>query len=287
LPDKMILGLGIVQNIHDLKSYFTAEIWMGWLFTLVQVILILIAGRIIIIVVNKAISKTMVERPNSRFALDQRRTVTFRKLMQNVVSYTINFIVILMVLNQFGVHLAPLLAGAGVVGLAVGFGAQSLVKDIITGFFIILEDQFAVGDVIQTKTFKGTVEAIGLRTTRIKSWTGEVHIIPNGTFQEVTNFSVNNSLAVVDVTVSNERNLDKIQSALVDIMQKLHETDDNIIKAPQVLGVQTLGEAETVIRITAECRPTTQGAVARRINGEIRSALYTPDVKVSSPQGDI
>jgi small-conductance mechanosensitive channel len=287
LTDKMTLGQGIVKNISDLKAYFTAEIWMGWLFTLVQIVLIIVAGRIIIKLVNKAISKMMVERPNSRFRFDQRRTVTFRKLIQNAVSYMVNFIVILMVLYQFGVELAPLLAGAGVVGLAVGFGAQSLVKDIITGFFIILEDQFAVGDVIQTKTFKGTVEAIGLRTTRIKSWTGEVHIIPNGTFQEVTNFSVNNSLAVVDVTVSNERDLDTIQATLHDIMQKIHETDDNMIKAPQILGVQTLGEAEAVIRITAECRPTTQGAVARRINGEIRSALFSADVKVSSPQGDI
>ncbi len=94
-------------------------------------------------------------------------------------------------------------------GLAIGFGAQSLVKDIITGFFIVLEDQFAVGDVIQTGQFKGTVDMIGLRTTRIQSWTGEVHIIPNGMINEVTNFSVNNSIAVVDISIAFEEEVDR------------------------------------------------------------------------------
>ena len=108
----------------------------------------------------------------------------------------------MLILGQVGLNLGPLLAGAGVLGLAIGFGAQSLVKDVITGFFIIFEDQFGVGDVIQIDQFKGTVEEIGIRVTRIKSWTGEVHIIPNGNIKQVTNFSTYNSIAVVDVSIA-------------------------------------------------------------------------------------
>lgn len=104
--------------------------------------------------------------------MNPRRLITVGELLKNVTSITSNFIMVMLVLGEIGYDLAPLLAGAGVLGLAIGFGAQSLVKDVITGFFIILEDQFAVGDVIQTGSLKGTVEIIGLRSTRLVSWTG-------------------------------------------------------------------------------------------------------------------
>ncbi|GJM68402.1 hypothetical protein HMSSN036_06180 [Paenibacillus macerans] len=103
--------------------------------------------------------------------MNPRRLVTVGELMKNITSITANFILLMLVLGEIGFELGPLLAGAGVLGLAIGFGAQALVKDVISGFFIILEDQFAVGDVIQTGSYKGTVEMIGLRSTRLVSWT--------------------------------------------------------------------------------------------------------------------
>ncbi|MDV2887601.1 mechanosensitive ion channel, partial [Alkalihalophilus pseudofirmus] len=112
------------------------------------------------------------------------------------------FIALMMVLSVFGIDAKALIAGAGVVGLAVGFGALSLVKDVISGFFIIFEDQFSVGDHIRVGEFEGNVETIGLRTTKLKSWTGELHILPNGNITEVTNFSVNNSIAVIDIAIA-------------------------------------------------------------------------------------
>ncbi len=117
------------------------------------------------------------------------------RLLQNVFSYAIYFVAGVMILETLSVDVRGLLAGAGIVGLAVGFGAQNLVKDIITGFFIIFEDQFSVGDYVRVGTFEGTVEEIGLRTTKIKSWTGEINILPNGSIVEVTNFSLHNSVA--------------------------------------------------------------------------------------------
>ncbi len=107
--------------------------------------------------------------------VSERREATLLKLLQNVLTYFIYSMAILMILSTLTINVSAVLAGAGIVGLAVGFGAQSLVKDVITGFFIIFEDQFSVGDVIRVGQFEGTVEEIGLRTTKIKSWTGELH----------------------------------------------------------------------------------------------------------------
>ena len=105
------------------------------------------------------------------------------KLLENTLAYVVYFSAILAILAEFSIDVKGLLAGAGVLGLAVGFGAQSFVKDIITGFFIIFEDQFSVGDYVKIGTAEGTVEEIGLRTTKIKAYGGEIHILPNGTYQ--------------------------------------------------------------------------------------------------------
>lgn len=246
---------------------------MDILWTSVRIIAIFIVGRIIVKLVHKALDHSMKERENSRLKFDTRRTHTITKLIKNMISYVVYFIVILTILSQVGIDLRPLLAGAGVLGLAIGFGAQSLVKDVISGFFIIFEDQFAVGDTIQTGSYKGTVELIGLRSTRLKSWTGEVHFIPNGSINQVTNYSLNNSVAVVDVTISADMDIDL---ALLTIKQTIHheqEMDDNLIKPPEVLGIQSMGASEVVIRVTAECKTNTHLSVSRKLNAEIKKAL--------------
>lgn len=180
---------------------------------------------------------------------------------------------VMLVLGEMGFELAPLLAGAGVLGLAIGFGAQSLVKDVITGFFIILEDQFAVGDVIQTGTLKGTVEIIGLRSTRLVSWTGEVHIIPNGMITNVTNFSVGTALAVVDLPFSNTKKLEGCVELLQGAMQRLKEEQGQIPQVPSVLGIQSLTASEYVLRIAVECPPSIRAEVERQIQTYAKEAL--------------
>jgi small-conductance mechanosensitive channel len=174
----------------------------------IKIIIIYIAARLIIRITDKMIEHMLAAKYRGPIKFDPRRANTIGKLIHNLISYTVNFISVLLILGELGVNLGPLLAGAGVLGLAIGFGAQSLVKDVITGFFIIFEDQFGVGDVIQIDQFKGTVEEIGIRVTRVKSWTGEVHIIPNGNIKQVTNFSVYNSLAVLDISIAYEADVD-------------------------------------------------------------------------------
>lgn len=274
-----------IDLFEELKNYVSdPAVWTSLVFIAIKVLLILIAGRLVVRVVNKALTHMMVERERNPLKFDQRRTKTIGKLLSNIVGYTVNFIVILLVLNQFGMNLGPLLAGAGVLGLAIGFGAQSLVKDVITGFFIIFEDQFGVGDVIQTGTFKGTVEEIGLRVTRLRTWTGEVHIIPNGSIQQVTNFSINNSIAVIDISIAYEADVDQAIAIMKETLQTEHEKLESIVKLPDVLGVQAMGASDIIIRVTAECKPNTHFGVERELKKSLKLALDRGGIEIPYPK---
>ncbi|WP_409343663.1 mechanosensitive ion channel family protein [Paenibacillus sp. MBLB4367] len=271
--------------LEETVAYFTdPAIWVSFIIIVVKIIVIFIAGRIVSRVTNKAIEHMIREREQSPLKFDQRRTKTIGKLIGNVIGYATNFILLLLILNQLGFNLAPLLAGAGVLGLAIGFGAQSLVKDVITGFFIIFEDQFGVGDVIQTGNFKGTVEEIGLRVTRIRNWTGEVHIIPNGSIRDVTNFSIYNSVAVIDISVAYEADVDKALDLMRETAKQLYETNENIVKEPEVLGVQNIGNSDVVLRMTAECKPNMQGPVSRVIKAELRKVFEWNEIGIPYPK---
>ena len=260
--------------------------WSEILRTFVYIFIIWIVGRIIVNISKRAIEHMMEERQKSPLKFDPRRTKTIGKLIRNVISYTVNFFVILLILSQLGFDLTPLLAGAGVLGLAIGFGAQSLVKDVITGFFVIFEDQFGVGDVVQIGTYKGTVEEIGLRVTRIRSWTGEEYIIPNGTISQVTNFSVHNALAVVDIPVAADQDIEKITTMIEQIANQAAEQSTDIVKAPQVLGVQEIGQTEVVLRLTAECLPNKAAGVARLLKAEVKKALEQGKESVREANSD-
>ncbi|MCU6710996.1 mechanosensitive ion channel family protein [Paenibacillus sp. J5C_2022] len=249
---------------------------------IIRILLIIVLARIAIWLLHKTVNRIVNEQTRKKQPNETRRMTTVGRLLNNGVSYVIYFIAGMLVLSEFGVDLGPLLAGAGVVGIAIGFGAQSLVKDILTGFFIILEDQFAVGDVIQTGQFKGTVEVIGLRTTKLQSWTGEVHIIPNGMINEVTNFSLKNTLAVVDVSIAYEADIERAIEVINATMDEL--THENLVKRPEVLGVQMLNASSVSIRIVGECMPNTHAIVTRAMNKAVKEALDKHGIEIPYPK---
>ncbi|OPG97563.1 mechanosensitive ion channel protein MscS [Chryseobacterium mucoviscidosis] len=250
-----------------------ADMWVNILFSSIRIVIIFIITRIVIKIVSRIIDRTMARKQEGKIRVNPRRFITVGELMKNATSITCNFIMILLLLSEINVKVGPLLASAGVLGLAIGFGAQGLVKDVITGFFIILEDQFAVGDVIQTGTYKGTVEVIGLRTTKLVSWQGEVHIIPNGTIASVTNFSMSNSLAVVDIPMKGEQSLDESVHLVKRALVGIEDRDLNIVKIPDVLGIQSMSTSEYVVRIVAECLPNSRASVERQIQGDVKKTL--------------
>lgn len=250
-----------------------ADMWWQFLFSGIRIVLIFVLTRIAIKLINKIIERSLQGKDSNRMRTNPRRFITIGELSKNVVSSVFNFIMIMLILNEFGFNLGPLLAGAGVAGLAISFGAQSIVKDIITGFFIIFEDQFAVGDVIQVGTYKGTVQMVGLRTTRLVSWNGEVNIIPNGSIISVTNFSLSNSLAVVDVPLKLERSMDDALKLVKQAVEELKDDHPEMLKMPEVLGIQSLTTAEYAIRIVAECQPNSRASVERAVQTSVKKAL--------------
>ena len=206
-----------MQKLID--KFQNEDTWMNIGEGLLKIIAILIITNILIRLGKLMIRNVFKIRNLSPLSTSERREETLSKLLDNVLSYVVYFIAFMMILSVLGIDVKALIAGAGVVGLAVGFGAQSLVKDVISGFFIIFEDQFSVGDHVRIGQFEGNVETIGLRTTKIKSWTGELHILPNGSIIEVTNFSINNSIAVVDIAIAYGEDIAKAEKVIEDTIQ--------------------------------------------------------------------
>jgi moderate conductance mechanosensitive channel len=278
--------LDTVKKILDSLFGFAAneDFWVKLGAGTLKIIIILVLCMIVTKVLKVAIHNIFKMRQKAPIRISERREATLLRLLDNVITYVLYFIALIMILDTFGVEVKAILAGAGIVGLAVGFGAQSLVKDVITGFFIIFEDQFAVGDYVRIGNFEGYVEAIGLRVTKIRSWTGEVHILPNGSIAQVTNYSLNNSIAVVDVNIAYEEDIEKVEEAILELLPQLPAKYEDMVAPPELLGVQNLTNSEVVMRITCETKPMRHVSVARAIRKEVKMHLDEKGIKIPYPR---
>ena len=260
------------------------EMWIDLIVIFIKVVLITVAAVILVKVLRVLIRKTFSVRMRGPLLYNERRQQTLSKLLSNVVAYVVYFIAGVSILSTFTIDITGLIAGAGVLGLAIGFGAQNLVRDVITGFFIIFEDQFSVGDYVRIGAAEGTVEEIGLRTTKVKAWTGELFIFPNGTITDVVNFSIHNSIAVVDVNISYESDITRVESLIMEFLDSLQDRYEQIIKPAELLGVQNLTTTEIVMRITAETLPMQHFAVARGMRRDLKDFLDQRGVEIPYPR---
>lgn len=215
---------------------------------------------------------------------DERRVATLSGLVKSVIKYTIYFIGGVMVLDELGVPTTSILAGAGVLGIAVGFGAQNLVRDVLSGFFILFEDQFAVGDYVKVASAEGTVEEFGLRVTRVRVWTGEIHIIPNGKIEHVVNYSRGGMGVVLEVTVALDADLDRA----IDIINKVchevaEERSEEVVEEPQVLGVTGLDSSGATMQIFGKVNPMQQWSFARELRKRIKEAFDQENIEIPYP----
>ncbi|AXF57880.1 mechanosensitive ion channel family protein [Salicibibacter kimchii] len=219
-----------------------------------------------------------------RRKMNNNRAQTLEKLAMNVFSYTLLFIVIVIVIDIFGLPIGPILASAGVVGLAIGFGAQGLVSDVVTGFFILLEKQIDVEDYVTISELDGIVEEVGLRTTRIRAWDGTLHFIPNREITSVSNHSRGNMEAMVDVGISFNENISETMKVLQDAMNRLAEKEDGILEGPDVLGVGSIDEYDVKIRILAYTGNLQQWGIQRKILQASKEALDEAGIEIPVPQ---
>lgn len=206
----------------------------------------------------------------------RQRTLTMGSLLRSIVTFVIGSIAILTILDLLGVPLRPLLASAGVAGVALGFGAQSLVKDFLAGVFMILEDQYGVGDVIDTGEAIGTVEEVSLRVTRLRDANGVIWYVRNGEIVRIANRSQGWSTALVDVPVSYQADIDEAIDVVGAVVHDL-ATDGTwgelLIEEPEVLGVEAVGGGTVTIRVLAKCLPDKHWGVQRAIRRRCKEAL--------------
>jgi small conductance mechanosensitive channel len=193
----------------------------------------------------------------------------------------------MMGLQEFGLDITPVIAGAGVVGLAVGFGAQSLIKDVIAGFFIILEGQFAVGDVIKTGEISGSVERLNLRVTILRDFSnGAVHFIPNSELKVVSNLTKEWSRVSLDIGVAYNEDIDWVAEVLQRTGQELAKDERMgplILEPPEVLGIESFGESQVIIKVLVKTLPQRQWEVAREFRKRIKAAFEKEGIEMPYP----
>lgn len=270
-------ALGIFRSL-DPDSYIRLGI------RLLKVILIIVGANIIYRIGRTIISAFFRRQASSRLQISEKKINTLSALSQSILKYILYFIAGIMILEQFGVNTNSLIATAGIGGVAIGFGAQSLVKDVIAGFFILFEEQYAVGDMVTIGDVTGTVIDIGLRTTKIRSFSGEVTIIPNGQISKVVNRSCDNILAIVDVNIAYEEDINDAMRIMGDVARKYAAENENIVEEPQVLGVIDLGDYGITIRLIAKTANMQKWAVERELRKRIKEAFDDNKIKIPYPR---
>lgn len=250
--------------------------WEGWLFDIgilaLKIFLFYIIYKIVRAFTYKVI-ETIFSRMQAKENLSENRTKTLECLTKNAVGYVFIFILIVTILEMFSINVSAILAGAGIVGLAVGFGAQGLVSDVVTGFFILLEKQIDVGDEVTIGAINGAVEVVGLKTIQIRGYDGSLHYIPNRQIAILSNHSRGAMRAMVEIKLKTEDNLEEITKAIKEICHTMAEKDDDILMGPEILGIQDMGTADYTIRIVARTRNGQQYHVERQLRSKIKIAM--------------
>ena len=206
----------------------------------------------------------------------KKRIATLGQLLRVVATLLVVGVATLMALSLFNVDIRPILTGAGIAGLAVGFGAQNLVRDVIAGFFLILEDQVRLGDVVSINGKSGLVEAIRLRTIVLRGHDGTVHVIPNGVINDLSNMTKDFSYAVLDIAIPYEENIDAVEEVLRSVANELRADPahgSNILEPLEVLGVEAFGEASVQLRVRIKTVPIQQWTVGREFRRRIKLAF--------------
>jgi small conductance mechanosensitive channel len=215
----------------------------------------------------------------------EQRITALTSVLRSLVSFAIFAVAGLLILGEAGANLAPLLAGAGVLGIALGFGSQTLVKDFLSGLFILVEDQFGVGDIVDLDgQTAGTVEAVSLRTTRLRAVDGTVWHVPNGDIQRVGNKSQHWSRALLDIDISYDTDIDHAKAVIQRVANELWHEREDILEEPQVWGVESLGPHSVIIRLVVKTRPSDQYPVSRELRQRLKQAFDADGIEIPFQQ---
>jgi small conductance mechanosensitive channel len=266
---------------------------LSWLFSpagghivgeMVILTLIIIGAFVLWEVISMLIERSLTRETEKEFG--STRKLTLLPLLRNVVRISLGVIAAMLVLSQIGINIGPLLAGAGVVGLAVGFGAQTLVRDVITGAFILLEDAISVGDWVTAGGYSGSVERLSVRTVTLRDLSGTVYLIPFSEVTSVTNFNRGYGYALIDASVAYRERYDEVVEALQDVAKELREDESwgrYIIGGLEVLGMNKLGDSAVEIRVRLKTLPMRQFAVRRAFLEKMKRIFDERGIEIPFP----
>ncbi len=271
-----------------------AEAIVRWLTSSgLRVILILVGALVAVrlaIFITRRVEKAFQDNDPSTMSEREKQAATLGKVIRNITRILVWSIAVMMVLKELGIDIGPILAGVGIIGLAVGFGAQSLVKDFLAGMFVLIENQYNVGDVITAAGAKGQVEKITLRATTLRDLEGNVHIIPNGTIEVVTNRTRQWSRFVLDIGVAYKENVDEVMGVLKEIGDELAADAEfsSMITAPlEVLGVQDFADSAVIIRVMFTTQPVKQWTVGREFRRRVKNTFDAKGIEIPFPHTTI
>jgi small conductance mechanosensitive channel len=245
----------------------------------INVLIVIVGSFIMVRLANLSIEHLQFKlgRRHGKTDLEwQRRATTVSGLLMRLVTATVGFIALLMVLHELTIDIVPILTGAGIVGLAIGFGAQNLVRDVISGFFLILEDQVRVGDIARINGIAGSVEHVNLRTIVLRDGEGGVQVFPNGTITSLANLSKQFAYAIVDVRVSYQENFDRVMGTAREVGATMAADPvwSLVLQSPlEVLGIESLADGAATLRVRFKTLPLNQGRVANELRRRLLMAF--------------
>lgn len=288
--------------MNSFKQLFKEDFWsalmenlLNWLVSSGPKILLILFILFILLKLSNALSQKIrklmlrgVERVDSdNKAENERRINTLVGIVHQVAKVIIWVTMSIILLNEFGLEIGPILASAGILGLAVGFGAQELVRDFISGFFILLEDHIRVGDVVNINGIGGSVERIQLRTIILRDFSGTVHVFQNGKINSLANMSKVWSAAVLDIGVAYKENVDRVIELMKEVGEELAnepEYGEHMLEPMEVVGVDSLGESSVNLRVRIKTKPMQQWRIGREYRKRIKHKFDKEGVEIPFPQ---
>lgn len=275
--DKTELEIGkVIISLEDFEIVFNKGI------KIISIVIIMyLSIKIGKYLIKKAVDKQV--KSNAALSLDPQRAKTLGGVMKSILKYSVYFLGITSILSVLFGGISFTFASIG--GVALGLGSQSLIKDFINGFFILFEDQFGIGDYVTIGNFSGIVQTIGIRTTIIKDFTGDIHSIPNGMISEVTNHSRGNTRFIVDVDIAYEEDIDNAINAIKECCDKFQEEHEDFINEPiEVSGVSALAASSVTIRTVGRTKPLTQWKMENELRKAIKITLDENGIEIPYPK---
>jgi small-conductance mechanosensitive channel len=272
-------------GIQIYKLYISNDKINDFVMDVLSIIFILILMYVAVKVGNHIIEKTVKKQSNMRISMDERKAKTLGAVLMSILRYTVYFFGVSAILSRIFGTISITFASIG--GVAIGFGAQSLVKDIINGFFILFENHFAVGEYINIDTKAGIVESVELRVTKLRDFNGDLHIIPNGLITQVTNHSRGDMRVLVDVDIAYEENTENAIQVIQNTCDRFRESNENMVEGPKVIGVTALRESGVTIRVVGKAKSMTQWECEHKLRKEIKDTLSEAGIEIPYPKRKI